>query len=112
MLNLHKNQELFWLLEVLLLTPVALFWSGVVSMMISGSNRLFLSVVGQPFEPIRSILVTMVCPAAAAWFAYDYLSKNKREKSQTQTFAKLIIVVSVATIVLVVFYLYGENRPR
>jgi hypothetical protein len=109
MFDLRKNHELFWLLEILLLTPVAIFWSGVVSMTLTGSDSLFYSVVGNPFEPFRSTLVTLICPAAAAWFAYDYLTKNKKEKGSGRTFAKVIIAVSVATIVLVIFYLYGQN---
>ena len=108
---MRKNQELFWLLEVLLLTPVALFWMGLVSMML-GSSDLFNAVVGQPYSMVKAVLVTLVCPAAAAWFAVEYIRENKREKGSTHDIARAIVAVSVATIVIVVVYLIGGNRPR
>ena len=108
MISMRKNQELFWLLEVLLLTPVALFWMGLVSMML-GSSDLFSAVVGQPYSMIKTVLVTLVCPAAAAWFAIEYLRENKRDKGSTHDIARAIVAVSVATIVIVVVYLIGEN---
>lgn len=111
MISMKKNQELFWLLEVLLLTPVALFWIGVVSMML-GSNDLFNAVVGQPYSTLKSILVTFICPIAAAWFAIEYLRENKREKGSAHDIARVIVAVSLATIVVVAIYLFGENRPQ
>lgn len=105
---MKKNHELFWILEVLFLTPVALFWMGVVSMML-GSNNLFDAVVGQPYSTLKSVLITFICPAAAAWFAIEYIRENKREKGSAHDIAKVIIVVSLATIAIVAFYLLGEN---
>lgn len=102
---MRKNPELFWILEVLLLTPVALFWMGLVSMML-GSADLFNAVVGQPYSMAKAILVTLVCPAAAAWFAIEYLRENKREKGSTHDIAKAIVGVSLATILVVLFYFF------
>lgn len=112
MISMKRNPELFWILEVLLLTPVALFWLGVITMMLQGSNTLFLAVVGEPFSMLKSILITILCPTAAAWFAYEYLRENKSDRGKTRDIAKAIIAVSIATIIIVVFYLFGENRPR
>lgn len=111
MISMKKNAELFWILEVLLLTPVALFWMGLVSMML-GSADLFNAVVGQPYSMIKTVLVTLVCPAAAAWFAVEYLYENKRIKGSAHDIAKAIVGVSLATIVIVIVYLVSENRPR
>ena len=109
MISMKRNHELFWLLEVLLLTPVVLFWLGVVSMSI-GSADLFNAVVGQPYSTLKSVLVTLICPAAAAWFAIEYLRENKREKGSAHDIAKAIIGVSLVTVILVLTYLIGENR--
>lgn len=103
---MKKNHELFWILEVLLLTPVALFWIGLVSMML-GSDNLFNAVVGQPYSMLKAILVTLLCPAAAAWFAIEYLRENKREKGSAHDIAKVIIAVSLTTIVIVIVYLFS-----
>lgn len=111
MISMKKNAELFWILEVLLLTPVALFWMGLVSMML-GSADLFNAVVGQPYSMIKTVLVTLVCPAAAAWFAVEYIRENKREKGSAHDIARVIVAVSLATIVVVIVYLVSENRPR
>ena|SRR3989344_2212025 len=108
MISMKKNAELFWILEVLLLTPVALFWMGLVSMML-GSADLFNAVVGQPYSMIKTVLVTLVCPAAAAWFAGEYIRENKREKGSAHDIAKAIVGVSLATIVIVIVYLFGAN---
>lgn len=112
MLNMRRNHELFWILEVLLLTPVALFWTGVISIAVSHSDKLFLAVVGQPFEPMRSILVTMICPIAAGWLAHKYISENKKEKGASLKVARIIMLISITSVILVFVYLYGENRPR
>ncbi|OGH16461.1 MAG: hypothetical protein A3C30_04700 [Candidatus Levybacteria bacterium RIFCSPHIGHO2_02_FULL_40_18] len=111
MISMRRNQELFWLLEILLLTPVALFWMGVVSLML-GSGDLFNAVVGQPYSMLKAALVTLICPAAAAWFAIEYLRENKREKGSAHDIATAIIGVSLATIGFVLVYLFVENRPR
>ncbi len=112
MISMKKNQELFWIFEVLLLTPLALFWTGVVTMMMSSENTLFLAVVGEPYSMLKSVLFTILCPVAAAWFAYEYIRENKADRGPTKKIAKYIIGVSVASIIIVVFYLYGENRPQ
>lgn len=112
MVSMKRNHELFWILEVLLLTPVVFFWLGVVSMMLSGSDSLFQAVVGEPASTLRSVFVTLILPIAAVWFAYDYLRENKKEKGTAREAAKWIIIAGVASIALVVFYLFGENRPR
>ena len=112
MISMKKNPELFWILEVLLLTPIALFWIGLMSMFIGGegSDKLFMAVVGQPYETLRAIFVTIICPIGASWFAFIYLVENKKEKSATRTIAKAILAVSLATIVIVSIYLIGENQ--
>jgi hypothetical protein len=112
MITMRKNQELFWILEVLLLTPVALFWIGVSLMMLGGGNSLFLAVVGEPYSALRSILIAIVCPLAAAWFGYEYLRENKKERGSTRDIAKSIIAISLATVTIVLIYLWGENMPR
>src|SRR5436190_2558457 len=112
MVSMKKNHELFWILEVLLLTPVALFWSSVVSMMLSNSNSLYIAVVGDPASPARVLLVTLLCPGVAALLAYKYLTENKKEKGTTQGIAKLIMLVGIVSIVLVLVYLYGQQAPR
>lgn len=108
---MRKNHELFWIFELLFLTPIAMFWLGVMSMYL-GSNNLFRAVVGQPLDPIKAILVAILCPAAAAWFAYDYLRENKNDKRTEKKIAKYIITISLATILVVIIYLYGQNSPR
>ncbi len=112
MISMKKNHELFWILEVLLLTPIALFWIGLASMFIGGegSDRLFLAVVGQPYALLRAIFVTIICPIGASWFAFIYLVENKKDKSATLAIAKAILAISVATIVIVSIYLIGENQ--
>lgn len=110
MITMKKNTELFWILEVLLLTPVALFWIGIVSKML-GSDSLFLAVVGNPYSLVRSVLITLICPAGAAWFAYEYIRENKKEKGTkgTRDIAKSIIAVSLATIAIVLIYIFFGN---
>ncbi len=108
---MKKNHELFWILEVLLLTPIAFFWLGVVSMMLSGSETLLNAVIGAPMSTLKAVFVTMICPMASAWFAFDYLKENQSEKNNTtQKAARMIIVISLLTIALVLVYLYGESR--
>ena len=109
MISMKRNQELFWILEVLLLTPVALFWMGLVSMML-GSSDLFNAVVGQPYSVLKALLVTLICPVAAAWFAIEYIRENKREKGSAHDIAKVIVAVSLATIVLVFVYIFAVSR--
>ena len=109
MISMRKNHELFWILEVLLLTPVALFWMGLVSMML-GSSDLFNAVVGQPYSVLKALLVTLICPVAAAWFAIEYIRENKREKGSAHDIAKVIVAVSLATIVLVFVYIFAVSR--
>ena len=113
MISMRKNPELFWILEVLLLTPVAFFWIGLASMFIGGegSDKLFMAVVGQPYDNLRAIFVTIICPIGAFWFAYKYISENKKEKGITSDMAKAIFAVSLATIAIVVIYLFSENLP-
>src|SRR3989304_8430180 len=108
MISMRKNHELFWILEVLLLTPVALFWMGLVSMML-GSSDLFNAVVGQPYSVLKALLVTLICPVAAAWFAIEYIRENKREKGSAHDIAKVIVAVSLATIVLVFVYIFAVS---
>lgn len=110
---MRKNAELFWILEVLLLTPIALFWLSVASMFIGGegSDRLFVAIVGQPYDMFRAIFVTIVCPIGASWFAYRYIIENKKQKGATFDIAKAILAVSLATLAIVVIYLLGGNRP-
>ncbi len=112
MLSLKRDHELFWILEVLLLTPVALFWSGVISMMVSPSSKLFDSVIGNPIDPARSVLITILCPSIAAWLAFKYISENKKGKDTAHKIAKYIIIVSLLSIALVIIYLYGQHAPR
>ncbi len=109
MISMKKNHELFWILEVLLLTPIALFWLGVVSMYL-GSDNLFHAVLGEPYSTLRSMLFTVICPLAAAWFSWEYIRENKKEKGATTNVAKYIIVISLVTLALVVAYLVGENK--
>ncbi|MBI4091769.1 MAG: hypothetical protein HY427_00985 [Candidatus Levybacteria bacterium] len=111
MISMKRNPELFWILEVLLLTPVALFWMGLVSMML-GSNDLFNAVVGQPYSMIKTVFVTLVCPAAAAWFAGEYIRENRRERGSALDIARVIVVVSFVTIIIVLVYLLNQTRPR
>jgi len=108
---MRKNHELFWLLEVLLLTPVALFWMSLVSMML-GSDSLFNAVLGQPYSMLRGVLITIVCPLAAAWFAIEYLRENKREKGSTRGIARAAVAVSLATVVIVLVYFLSQTGPR
>src|SRR3989344_7798152 len=106
MISMKKNHELFWILEVLLLTPVAFFWIGVISVMVNGSNTLLNAVLGQPMNLSRALLITIVCPAAALWFAHRYMVENQRSKDSAHGIAKVIILISIVSIVLVTFYLY------
>ncbi len=111
MISMKKNHELFWLLEILLLTPVALFWIGLVSLIL-GSNDLFSAVIGQPYSILKAVLVIFLCPGAAAWFAIDYLRENKREKGTSRNIAKAIAGVSLATIVIVLAYVFILSKPK
>ncbi len=110
MISMKKNAELFWILEILLVTPVALFWMGIVSKML-GSDSLFMAVLGSPYSLIRSAFITLACPAAAAWFAYEYIRENKREKGTKGTcdIAKSIIAICLATIAIVLIYVFLGN---
>lgn len=112
MISMKKNPELFWIFEVLLLTPIAFFWVGLLSMMLTGTEDLFNAVVGQPYSTLKSVLVTMIFPAAAAWLAFKYLNENKSDRGPTRRIAKYIMGVSLVTIIIVAFYLFGENRPQ
>ncbi len=102
---MKKNHELFWILEVLLLTPVALFWLGVMSMYL-GSSSMLSSVIGGTGSEAKVLLITIICPAAAAYFAYKYVKDNKKEKGAAHGTAKIIQVVSILTIVFVILYFY------
>ena len=109
MLDMKKNHELFWILEVLLLTPVVLFASGLLSATVFHSTGLLNSVLGSPIDVVRSILVTIICPGAAAWFAFEYLHANKKVKDARHGLAKVILLVSLLTIVTVLAY---QFTPR
>lgn len=108
---MRRNNELFWILEVLLLTPVALFWMGLVSLML-GSSDLFNAVLGQPYSMLKFVLVALLCPGAAAWFAGEYIRENKRKKGSAHDIARLIVIVSFATIVIVLAYVFFANKPQ
>ena len=106
---MKKNHELFWILEILLLTPVALFWVGTLSMYL-GSDSLLNSVVGGNNSEAKTLLITIICPIAAAYFAYKYLLDNKKEKGASHGMAKAIVGVSIATVIFVIFYLSSQNQ--
>lgn len=111
MISMRKNSEIFWLLEILLLTPVSLFWLGVVSLMI-GSGGLLNAVIGEPYSMLKAVLITLICPAAAAWFASEYVRENKKEKGSAHNVANLIIAVSLATIAIVLAYVFLLSKPQ
>lgn len=106
MISMKKNHELFWILEILFLLPIALFWVGFASMYLTGSADLLLSIVGDPYSEIRRAFITLVCPAAAAWFALEYLRENKKMANRHAEIARGIIVVSAATIIFVLLYYF------
>lgn len=108
---MRKNNEVFWILEVLLLTPIALFWISLVSMMF-GSPDLYVAIVGQPYSMIRSVLITIIIPLVSAWLAYEYIRENKKEKGPMPDIAKIILVVSLATVAIVLIYIFGQNVLR
>ncbi|OGH14124.1 MAG: hypothetical protein A3C27_03260 [Candidatus Levybacteria bacterium RIFCSPHIGHO2_02_FULL_39_36] len=108
MLSMKKNHELFWILEVLLLTPTALFWLGIISLALTDSNTLFLAVLGAPYSLLKGFFVAILCPAAAAWIAYDYIRENKKDRKATIGIAKAILWVSLATIGLVLIYIFQK----
>ena len=110
MISMKKNPELFWLLEALLLTPVALFWIGVVSMTMIGESNTFNIVIGQPFSMLKISLVTILFPIISAFFAFKYLAENKKEKGAIAKIAKYIIAISITSFILVIIYLYGQSR--
>lgn len=110
MLSMKKNHEVFWILEVLLLTPVALFWTGLISMLLFGSSDLFLAVTGVPYNILKIFFVTILCPVAAAWFAYEYKRENKKDKNAAIGIANAILLVSIATIAIVLIYYFTQGK--
>jgi len=109
MISLKKNKEMFWFFEVLFLTPLAIFWMGVLILMLGKSENILRAVVGQPLDPIRSTVIVIVCPFFASWLAWQYTKENKKDKSTTIKYAKYIMAVGVVSIILVLLYLYGPN---
>lgn len=106
MISMRKNSELFWILEMLLLTPMAIFWIGLVSFFMFGTKDILTGIIGGEYGFLRGVFVALLCPLAASWFAYDYIRENKgAKKDHVRDMAKMIIAISVATIVIVGCYL-------
>ncbi|HVT01610.1 MAG TPA: hypothetical protein VHE53_05300 [Patescibacteria group bacterium] len=107
---MKKNHELFWILEVLFLTPVALFWLGIMSMYL-GSTNMLASVIGGTGSEAKILLITIICPLAASYFANKYINDNKKEKGAAHGTAKIIRVLGLLTVALVILYLYILRQP-
>ncbi|PIT88854.1 MAG: hypothetical protein COU27_03160 [Candidatus Levybacteria bacterium CG10_big_fil_rev_8_21_14_0_10_36_7] len=99
-----SKKELFWTLEILFLTPLAIFWLGVMTKLLTGSNLITNMVVGQPYQLIRMFIVTIILPILAVWYATDFLKTNKKGKSAL--YARIIVVVGITSLGVSLFSLF------
>lgn len=108
MISMKKNAELFWILEVLLLTPLALFWLGIVSRALNGSDDLLSAVLGEPRQVLRFLLIAVLAPALAVLLASSHLRESKRKKSATTDIARAIVWVGGASVIIVTIFFLGN----
>jgi uncharacterized membrane protein HdeD (DUF308 family) len=108
MINFKRGHELFWILEVLFLAPVAIFWSGVLSRSF-GSDKIINAVVGQPMNSARMFLITIACPLAAAWIAHLYIKQNKKDKKASLGMANVARILGIVSILVTVIFMFAQN---
>ena len=93
----------FWTIQAALLSPLALFWIGVVT----GSEFIFRLLFGPVHTPFRDLLPVMILPSIALLLCFAKLRENASDKTRSA------VLVLSSYIVLSLFiaagYAIGEN---